>query len=1049
MDTQLVLPGQMQILSEAALASLPTDKSREGLEKGSELGGDGMTMRLPMPRISDEEFHEKLRNLELECQQLRDSKSQLEQENALLKAQMGRSLESSETTESRLKGSISVAETQHQVLRRRMRAMLEDQRRLVDELQQEIAQELSQLGRSQNSQSPPTSMSLQPEAPKPTLQSSSSLDTTSTLQARPSRPWSESRYLDSAPSSSLQRNSPREGTAPPEEDTPTRTLPVPVLQRPAAIRSSGTAGTASAPRASVSFSGAPQHFAPEELKSPREAVAPQEDDPPAPATRLASSGHPWSASHQSGPDMPEEDLNSPRLAPPEESVLLPSSAVTTRIGSSSPGPSPLQLSFTKGASSTRSGSDGSDMGSVEEAPPEDDSPPLSPISFHSPDGSAREGREGDLDDTHAEKPEPMMSKSPVQGSSGQADHAESSQKGDEKKQVLQEGVILMQRYDRKRSCFQLRLCNKKLANLNFTVDISKSVNLEFWVPPGKKTSNACNVRVPAGSEVELCQIGQVDPNQRKMVLSTNFTWVPQPPDRKLVQQQTAAEVKRRHDIANNLKTLGIVGSKLGSAAKIEEACSKRGISQFVDAEFFPDDAALFNDPSSQDHPSIIWKRPSEFCKGEIRVFSDSIVPCDIHQGALGDCWYLAALAALAEQPELIRGLFSSEHHSSVGVYEVVCFKNGQLTRVIIDDLIPCSPTTGKPCYAHVNVENEGTTVNELWVALLEKAWAKLHGSYEQIEGGLPYQALMDLLGVAGKQYQLKGQQPSGFTTPDSFFQELNKFDMSGYLMVAGTSGTDNLTKGAGKAPLDGLVPGHAYTLLTVREACGIRLLRLRNPWGDHEWTGDWSDKSPLWTDRTKAAFEVEVDEHDGAFWMSDADFLKHFSSVGVAFFSRSWTISRTRLTTIGAPMCNQLLRLKVQSAAGGFLSLIQSDHKIKGTPEYMMLQFALYGPLSPDREPRKVLQSHMSDMRELVEELPDERLEPGEYFIAIWTPDKEKLRHMTFVLQLDGGGRDAGRSRHVVYPTPIDEQQMDPGPRYGARSASWSSQLKKLAQTTI
>ena len=57
-------------------------------------------------------------------------------------------------------------------------------------------------------------------------------------------------------------------------------------------------------------------------------------------------------------------------------LLRPSSAVTTRIGSSSPGPSPLQLSFTKGASSTRSGSDGSDMGSVEEAPPEDDSPPL-------------------------------------------------------------------------------------------------------------------------------------------------------------------------------------------------------------------------------------------------------------------------------------------------------------------------------------------------------------------------------------------------------------------------------------------------------------------------------------------------------------------------------------------------------------------------------------------------------------------------------------------------------------------------------------------------
>ena len=149
-------------------------------------------------------------------------------------------------------------------------------------------------------------------------------------------------------------------------------------------------------------------------------------------------------------------------------------------------------------------------------------------------------------------------------------------------------------------------------------------------------------------------------------------------------------------------------------------------------------------------------------------------------------------------------------------------------------------------------------------------------------------------------------------------------------MVAGTNGVDNLTKGGGKAPLDGLVPGHAYTLLTVREACGVRLVRLRNPWGDHEWTGDWSDKSACWTQKTKQAFDVEVDDHGGAFWMSDSDFLKHFSCVDVAFFDRSWATARSKLTTIGASMCNQLLRFEVNAPARGFLSLLQNDHRIKG-----------------------------------------------------------------------------------------------------------------------
>ena len=100
--------------------------------------------RLPTPRLSDESLQERLRSLEIECQQLRDSNSRLELENSKLKLQVSSSQgqPSSEPLglPSLLHGSISAAGTQRQVLRSRMRAMLEEQRRLVHELQLEIAE---------------------------------------------------------------------------------------------------------------------------------------------------------------------------------------------------------------------------------------------------------------------------------------------------------------------------------------------------------------------------------------------------------------------------------------------------------------------------------------------------------------------------------------------------------------------------------------------------------------------------------------------------------------------------------------------------------------------------------------------------------------------------------------------------------------------------------------------------------------------------------------------------------------------------------------------
>ena len=69
----------------------------------------------------------------------------------------------------------------------------------------------------------------------------------------------------------------------------------------------------------------------------------------------------------------------------------------------------------------------------------------------------------------------------------------------------------------------------------------------------------------------------------------------------------------------------------------------------------------------------------------------------------------------------------------------------------------------------------------------------------------------------------------------------------------------------------GLVAQHSYGLLKAAEPTDedgnkIRLVLLRNPWGDFEWNGDWSDKSDKWTPSLKRQLGwSEAD--DGTFWM--------------------------------------------------------------------------------------------------------------------------------------------------------------------------------------
>jgi len=128
------------------------------------------------------------------------------------------------------------------------------------------------------------------------------------------------------------------------------------------------------------------------------------------------------------------------------------------------------------------------------------------------------------------------------------------------------------------------------------------------------------------------------------------------------------------------------------------------------------------------------------------VFKNSVEPSDIKPGILGDDWFLSALAVLSERPALIERLFLTRHLNEFGVYRVRLCKNGEWHTVTIDDYFPCYPK-GPPIFSSCHQ-------NEIWVLILEKAYAKLHGNYYQLRGGFVNEALIDLTGCPSVSYDL-------------------------------------------------------------------------------------------------------------------------------------------------------------------------------------------------------------------------------------------------------------------------------------------------------
>ena len=284
--------------------------------------------------------------------------------------------------------------------------------------------------------------------------------------------------------------------------------------------------------------------------------------------------------------------------------------------------------------------------------------------------------------------------------------------------------------------------------------------------------------------------------------------------------------------------------------------------------------------------------------------------------------------------------------SPYGCYQINLCKDGKWQVYTIDDMLPFHDNG---CLAYTS----GARM-QLWPSLLEKAFAKAHGSFGAIVSGQCSEALSILTGSPTDSFRLGAPSSSSSSSSsssggagsrhtlllsmdnfrgtiadtDMLWINLESYQAAGFVMACACHVRSG--DSADRYKEIGLQSTHAYSLLQVKSvrisgggstgggstgggAQLVRLVQLRNPWGRFGWKGEWGAASDAWKRhphvRQELGYYATSDaECGGVFWMEVRDFQNHFTRLDVCRVRESgqnWSEVRLRAplrnTNLGRP----------------------------------------------------------------------------------------------------------------------------------------------------
>ncbi|XP_055073645.2 calpain-2 catalytic subunit [Misgurnus anguillicaudatus] len=446
---------------------------------------------------------------------------------------------------------------------------------------------------------------------------------------------------------------------------------------------------------------------------------------------------------------------------------------------------------------------------------------------------------------------------------------------------------------------------------------------------------------------------------------------------------------------------------------LKRECLKKNI-LFRDPTFPAESESLgYNElgPNSSKAQGVEWKRPQKLCS-KPQFIVDGARRTDICQGKLGDCWLLAAIASLTLDTDILERVVppgQSFEDDYVGIFHFQLWQYGEWVDVVVDDRLPTR--NGKLLFV------QSAERSEFWSALLEKAYAKVNGSYEALDGGLTTEGFEDFTGGITEIFELSKPPPYLFKIIQ---KALGLGSLLGCCIIGNADELEFETKLK-------LVKRHAYSITGAEKVHykgrEVQLVRIRNPWGKVEWTGPWSDNSKEWNNvPPKEKAKLNYSAEDGEFWIAYSDFVRNFSRLEICNLTpdtlTSEEVGRWNYCQFeGTFSSNPQFVIKLEDVDDDphdgedgctlLVGLMQKDGRKdkRFGKDLKSIGFAIYKVpdkykgrnvhLGTDVPKKKVVESEYFRSREISERY---KLPPGEYVIIPST--SERNRQGSFVLRV-------------------------------------------------